>query len=224
MFMTSFIHLFHLLMQILTSNLASAKVEITCIGAADAKNQVIFLHGIITETKTGPQPNYRTLLDQVAKDANLRIAMPISKDSCRGDTKKRCWVGNNGKQISTIWNNVLTASSQCIDTKKPFGLIGHSNGGYMGGRIIMRCLKPQPKWAVVGGAAGDISHAAEAESKNCAPLKVFIGKNDLTNQKAKKFVEQMQGKKRDATLIEYNGGHDFQLKSLVELILQLNKS
>jgi surfactin synthase thioesterase subunit len=195
----------------------------TCIGATNAKRQAIFLHGIITETKgKGPQPNYLTLLDRVAKDADMRIAMPVSKAPCRGDSNKRCWSGNDGKEITAIWNEVIAASSQCIDTKKPFGLIGHSNGGYMTGRIIMRCLKPQPKWAIAGGSAGDISHTAGAESKDCAALTVFIGKKDLTNQKAKQFVKQMHTKNRKANLIEYSGAHDFQAQSLSDLILQLD--
>ncbi len=206
-----------------TSAALAGSIEITCIGDATAKSQAIFLHGFITETKEkGPQPNYRTLLDRVAKDGNLRIAMPVSKDPCRGDSKKRCWSGNDGKEIAAIWNDVLAASQQCIDTKKPFGLIGHSNGGYMTGRILMRCLKPQPKWAIAGGAAGDISHTAGVDAKECAELTVFIGKKDLTNLKAKKFVEQMHAKKRLAKLVEYSGAHDFQVKSLVALIHQLD--
>jgi len=196
-------------------------LETTCIGHTGAKNQAIFLHGIITEAKSGPQPNYRPLLEQVAKEARVRIAMPESKDPCRGDSKKRCWAGSNGEELKDLWNAVLTKSKKCIDIKKPFGLIGHSNGGYITGRIVMRCLQPQPNWAIAGGAAGDISHTAAAESTVCAPLTVFIGKKDLTNLKAKKFVEQMQAKKRVATLIEYSGAHDFQAKSLSEMILKL---
>jgi hypothetical protein len=207
---------------IVSPALASA-IDMTCIGNANAKRQAIFLHGIITETKgKAPQPNYQTLLERVAKDADLRIAMPVSKAPCRGDSTKRCWTGNDAKEITAIWNDVVATSSQCLDTKKPFGLIGHSNGGYMTGRIIMRCLKPQPKWAIAGGAAGDISHTAGAESKDCTTLTVFIGKKDLTNQKAKQFVKQLHAKNRKATLIEYSGAHDFQVKSLSELILQMD--
>lgn len=215
-----------LIMTILASNVASAiTLNTKCIGDPNAKTQAIFLHGFVTETKgKGPQPDYSIQLEQVAKDANLRIAMPVSRDPCRGDANKRCWSGNDGKEITAIWNDVIMASAQCIDTKKSFGLIGHSNGGYMTGRIIMRCLKPQPKWAIAGGAAGDISHTTGIEAKACTPLTVFIGKKDLTNQKAKKFVEQMQAKKRKATLIEYSGAHDFQTKSLVDLILQLERN
>ena len=208
---------------LMTSTALADSIEITCIGDATAQSQAIFLHGFITETKEkGQQPNYRTLLDRVAKNGNLRIAMPVSKDPCRGDSKKRCWSGNDEKEIATIWNDVLAVSQQCIDTKKPFGLIGHSNGGYMTGRILMRCLKPQPKWAIAGGAAGDISHTAGVDAKECAELTVFIGKKDLTNLKAKKFVEQMHAKKRLAKLVEYSGAHDFQVKSLVALIHQLD--
>jgi hypothetical protein len=212
-------------MTILMSKTASAiSLDMTCLGDPKAKNQAIFLHGFITEIKgKGPQPDYRIQLGQVAKDANLRIAMPVSKDPCRGDVNKRCWSGNNGKEIAAIWNDVITASSQCIDVKKPFGLIGHSNGGYMTGRIIMRCLKPQPTWAVAGGSAGDISHTVGADTNDCATLTVFIGKKDLTNQKAKKFVEHLHAKRRKATFIEYNGVHDFEIESLVQLIRQLEK-
>ena len=88
---------------LMTGTALGASVEVTCIGDATAKSQAIFLHGIITETnEKGPQPNYRTLLDRVAKDGNLRIAMPVSKDPCRGDSKKRCWTGNEGKDIAAI--------------------------------------------------------------------------------------------------------------------------
>ena len=208
------------------ANPASAiNLDMTCIGDPNAKTQAIFLHGFITKTKgKGLQPDYSIQLERVAKDANLRLAMPVSKDPCRGDVNKRCWSGNDGKEIAAIWHDVITASAQCIDVRKPFGLIGHSNGGYMTGRVIMRCLKPQPKWAVAGGAAGDVSHTEGADTNGCATLTVFIGKKDLTNQKAKKFVEQLHAKKRKATFIEYNGVHDFELKSLTELIRQLEKT
>jgi hypothetical protein len=225
--MTSFSLIFKpLFVTLLLSNTAAAiSLDMTCIGDPNAKTQAIFLHGFITETKgKGPQPDYSIQLTQVAKKGNLRIAMPVSKDPCRGDPKKKCWSGNDGKEIAAIWNDVVTASAACIDIKKPFGLIGHSNGGYMTGRIIMRCLKPQPKWAIAGGAAGDISHTVGVDTKDCAALTVFIGKKDLTNQKAKKFVEQLKEKKRNATLIEYDGVHDFEVNSLVGLIGTLEKA
>lgn len=196
-----------------TAHAADLGYPTTCVGKTSAKFNAIFLRGI-----TPPDINYENDLKAMAEALNLRIAIPRSTTNCKGSTSKFCWYGEEPADIEATYAAVLRSAVQCFPQGARFGLIGFSNGGYHAGKVVLRCLAPQPAWVVAMGSAGDIGNAVSSDLSRCAPTTLLIGEKDITRDKARNFAAQLRVKKLDVEFKTWKGGHDVPFPELRQIV------
>lgn len=196
--------------------------SIECIGLKDAKNSVVYLHGMDTEIPGEQEILIRQKLTTLAAKLNMRIALPRASDTCPTNSKLLCWGWNfnDSKVVNAALANAALAAKECFPKAKKMGLLGFSNGGFVANQIIRDCKHTQFSWFISIGAAGDWNSADSKDLSKCGQLQLFAGKQDKSNYKnIKTFAAWLKERKAKVDLIEYEEGHTVPLKAL-ELSLQ----
>lgn len=179
-----------------------------CVGKAGASRNLIFLHGIMPRGPVPPELDYEPELGALAKELDLRIALPRSTTYCKGSKDKYCWTGETAPEIAATYGAVVRSAEACFGPGKSFGLVGFSNGGYHVGRVVMRCLAPKPQYVIAIGSAGDLAHSEGRDLARCAPTTILIGDKDITRDAARRFAERLGKQKLPVTFRTFAGGHD----------------
>ena len=201
---------------------ASVPESTSCIGPQAAKKFFIYLHGVDSNPPSQQELNNRALLEKVAQQKNIRIALPRASMTCPNQPNSYCWGWRfDQDELSKILPMIMDSRKACFNENKPFGLIGFSNGGYLLTQLYaqkmsaLSNLKPTLLIAV-GSGKGPFSPADL--SKN-PPLVLVIGKQDPFNYDPKEeFFHELQSSKAPVRLIEFDGGHSLELNSLIEAL------
>ena len=197
-----------------------ASYPTVCLGDATASKRAIFLHGIMPNSAKALESEYLGDLTILAREGGLRLAVPRSTQACKDGPQRACWLGNDQESIARTYQTLVRSTAPCFPEGAPFGLIGFSNGGYYVGRVVMRCLKPQPAWALTIGSAGDLMHATSDDLGTCAPTMVLVGEKDMVKNGARLFAEALAKKKLRVQFKTYPGGHTVPYRLLRDLISQ----
>ncbi len=188
-----------------------------CFGNKNTERQIIYLHGMGAPYTSGPVA-YESELIKLADGINARIAAPQSIERCSKDASKVCWGNEEIRSITNTYKNILASVASCIDTQKPFTIIGFSNGGYHLGRVVMRDLEPRSSQTIAIASAGDIRIAAGDDLSAASPFLLLIGNADLALPAAQTFIQGLKNKKARAELRVFTGGHDVPFTLLKEIL------
>lgn len=190
-----------------------------CVGDANATQNAIFLHGMRPIAKASAEAQAtEKQLETLAKASGVRIAIPQSHTVCQNAKSHYCWGSSSADSIASTYAGIMKSAGQCFDTKKPFVVIGFSDGGYHLSRAVMRCLDPQPKWSIAIGSAGNIAHATSSDLSKCSKLTLLVGKSDQVLSKAKSFEKSMKAKQAQVDFKTYAGGHVVPYDLLAEIL------
>ncbi len=211
------------LSKVTSSIKAQQPLDVLCLGEESALLFGAYLHGMDTIDPSKQELENRKLLDTIAKELNMRIAIPRSKDSCSPTKEKTCWIQSSREDVTKTYEAIASSVSKCFPQDAKFGLIAFSNGGYLAGKIVNYCITPQPLWAILIGSGGTAREISRPSLKECAPLFILIGKNDLANKSAKNYKSQMERLGADVKLTEFQGGHVVPFDSLVSTLKDIIK-
>jgi predicted esterase len=193
---------------------------IVCIGPESAKNHAIYLHGMDTASPSSHELKIRDRLGQLAQDLDMRIAVPRSQNICPKNQDQLCWSQKSSDDVRRTIASQVIASEMCFGSKKPDGIVGFSNGGYLLGKAAVNDCDISPfKFVVAIGSAGSVRGESAKRQPSCTPFTLMIGKKDkLTYNSAVAFATQLKNFRANSYLVEYVGGHDvpdFELKEVL---------
>lgn len=190
--------------------------SVSCIGNNSARNNIIYFHGMDEDPPSSQENENRKILLDLAKKFDVMFALPRGNSTCKN---KRCWNQFSKKITEDTFRYAVKLSSSCFKRETDFGVIGFSNGGYLTGKISHYCFKPQPIWSISIGSAGNIDDFREDFSlKNCTPIYLLIGKNEMTYKPAKKYFSDLRSRNANVELIEFDGGHEVPKIALENLL------
>ncbi|MDD1422371.1 hypothetical protein MEO40_25320 [Dolichospermum sp. ST_sed1] len=204
-----------------TQIFAANTYRTTCLGNKNAKEKIIFLHGMAPKRASKANVGFEGLFAQLAKEKNIQIAIPYSSETCRKDSSKFCWGLERQDGVSQTYQRILESSKSCFGDAKDFALIGFSNGGYFAAKVILRGLQPEPKWVVGIGSAGRIKQLNPRSSY--PDFTLVIGKSDMTHSESKSFFQDLKNRNFPVQFREFVGGHDVD-KEVISSILSEKSS
>lgn len=194
------------------------RFETRCIGDEKAEKYAIFLHGMRrTSVANSEAQSTDKELENLAERAGYRIAVPRSDMLCRNKTHF-CWGGTSTESIESTYEGIINSAGTCFDTKKPFVVIGFSDGGYHIARAIMLRLDPQPQWTIAIGSSGNIGHVTSGDLSEASRLTLLVGNSDQVLHSAKYFGQMMKAKKADVEFKTYAGGHVVPYDTLADML------
>jgi predicted esterase len=194
-----------------------------CVGDASAKNSIVYLHGFTDDGWSKREQSNLKNLRKIAARMDVRIAIPMSKRSCkiRGE-QQRCWgVEMTRTQALETLKVTKRAASKCFEPDANYGVIGFSNGGYMATKIFGYCLAPRyaPKldWIVTVGAAklwG--SGSRRSDLSTCRPITLVAGKKDKYNyERRQNRFRRLRRKGAKVSVLLFDGGHELPYGPLI---------
>lgn len=198
--------------------------SIECLGPKEAKNSVVYLHGMDTQAPGQQEVLIREKLSALATKLNLRIALPRASDKCPPDAKLICWGWNfnDAKVIDASLAASALSAKECFPEAKTMGLIGFSNGGFVANQIIKDCRRTPFSWFFSIGAAGSWKKDDSKDLSKCGRLYLFAGKQDKSNySNIKNFSVWLKEQKATIELIEYEEGHTVPSKELEQSLKKL---
>ena len=192
-----------------------ADLRVTCVGAADAPNRAIYLHGKRPITTPEAASGLVGPLTKTAIKLGYRFAIPMANDACVESDKTFCWRGERRENLERTWNAITKAASRCFGgSGMDFGVIGFSNGGYHVIKVVMKGLVPAPRWAIAIGAAGHPGHVEGKDFAARAPLTILAGQRDGIRSEARTLAAKLVDLGFAAKFKSYEGGHDIPMTEL----------
>jgi hypothetical protein len=185
--------------------------EFECIGAPDAHNAAVYLHGIDSFGPSWQELHNRDVLAELAARFDLRLALP------RGVCERgRCWPE---AERALPW--IRSAARACLGGR-PHGLIGFSNGGFLVGALARAC-NGEARWLLVASAGGTVPGDAARELAGCPPVRIAVGQGDRYHlEPARTLARDLAHRGGDVRLIEFDGGHELEAgpagDALVDLV------
>jgi hypothetical protein len=205
------------LFSVSSKNAFSAPLNVECEGDPEAKNKVIYLHGLDTEP-SGPGERWtRDHLARMAAELDLQIALPRSNELCPPEALARhspdrpafCWENPN---YSELIQSVLRASETCFDTKEPFGIIGFSTGGHLINQWILHSdeFEIKPNWfiSVAANRSYLIDQKIKTHIQSDRPKVGFIFEKKAPDTR-KTLGHFLLENGAQTGLFEFEGGHYF---------------
>ena len=197
--------------------------ETVCLGPQNATELIVYFHGMDSLKPSGQEENNRTILENIANQHGLRIALARSTRTCPEHPDALCWIW--GEWDANILTHRINAAIQqakqaCAPQANSTGLLGFSNGGVLLGRIVQQCLQVQRDWIVTVGAPG--SWGADTDSLSvCGAISMMMGTSDVHNRPSgQKLFEHLKGRDAAATWVDFKGGHNLDKKSLEKALLR----
>lgn len=204
---------------ICTSAIATTPLEVNCIGDKNAKNALIYLHGMDSIAPSRQEVSNSKQLELLAKQLDLVIALPRAKNKCPDNEQMLCW-GWAFKQVELeeILPSILDSREACFLKDKPFGMMGFSNGGYLITQWYRRALIPVqnqiPYFFVATGSDKGFVPSSTSSLKINPPLTLIIGDADFYNRDDHAdFYNQLLVYGAPVKRIEFQGGHKLDLFS-----------
>jgi hypothetical protein len=111
---------------------AEQSLATSCIGPESANVFFIYLHGIDSNPPSLQELKNRAILEKVALQKNIRIAMPRASMLCPNQPNSYCWGWSfDQSELLKVIPMIIESRKVCFRADKSFGLIGFSNGGYL---------------------------------------------------------------------------------------------
>ncbi|RZA20211.1 MAG: hypothetical protein EOP10_18495 [Proteobacteria bacterium] len=200
---------------LLYSSLGFAKTE--CYGPKEnAKAYVVYLHGFEdVNALSGEEDGNREILQRLASDMNLRIALPLGP-VCPGKGK-RCWPAKNEAEVLATFSLITAAKTSCF-ANKDYTLIGFSNGGYYAFKLYKAHKDGHLKKIIASGSSG-LWNPAKEKVNPLSEFHLMIGDKDITRKTAELFMQEFKKAAPSSTFRVFAGGHRMDYATLQKLIL-----
>ena len=197
-----------------------------CLGPADAKNFLVYLHGMDYPNLSTQERTNRAILVRLATQLQFRIALPRAAKACPTKPESRCWGWNlDDHEVEATKKLVDTAAKECFPKNAKYGLLGFSNGGYLLSKTFRDCTFKEHfangAWLIlVGAARRDGPLVSPPDSlQGCGSLTILSGDSDQFNSDSKQnLISQLKLKGADAEEIPYTGGHILPEEPLHDLL------
>jgi predicted esterase len=198
----------------------SSDLEVSCLGPENAKSYVIYLHGIDSPAPSAQEVENRRILSDLAKQDDIRIALPRAKSACPTQFGSQCWGWKfDDAELTEILPQILNSRAACFAAEKPFKILGFSNGGYLLLHWYARGMRPSfgdvPDFLITSGSGKGYVPSDQTNLSSNPPLTLEIGRNDEFNfDSSEKFFHALKDLKAPVTLFEFEGGHNLNADAL----------
>jgi predicted esterase YcpF (UPF0227 family) len=195
---------------------AAAKTPGTqCLGPTEAKGHLIYLHGLTPpEKETQEEVGNRKVLEQLAQELSLRIAMPRAS-LC--PTGKLCWAAREKNEVLKTFDVLREKARSCWKGQPAYSLLGFSNGGYFALKLYKVHQDPQLTHILATGSAGTwdpkIDHAHPHTR-----FSLMIGRQDITLKKATQLADILRKTLPAFRFETFPGGHRLDHKTTKMLL------
>lgn len=194
---------------------AANKSTTECIGPAQPRAYVIYLHGLTPpEQKTNEEGENRDILERLAKDLALRIALP------RGPlcpTGKLCWPARDQDELLQTFDALRANARACWSGEPKYTLLGFSNGGYFAFKLYKAHQDPQLIRIMAAGSAGSWEENTDKPNPH-STFAMMIGRKDITFKKARKLADQLRKVLPGFRFETFPGTHHLDYKTLSILL------
>lgn len=199
----------------------SEYVSAECLGERAAPTLVVYFHGIDSLEPSEHELRNRQVLQKLANQHQLRIALPRSDFRCPHDATLRCWMWSEwDEQLirGRIDTAMQWARDKCSPNQRVSGLIGFSNGGLLVNRVVQQCLSVERDWLISVGAPGSWQPSPES-LENCGRLTMLMGRADEgARSSALELKEHLEARSAKVLWLDYDGGHSMETESLSHIL------
>jgi hypothetical protein len=187
--------------------------EVLCLGPKDARESLIYLHGMDPVAPSSQELATRADLERLGHELGLRVAVPRSQTLCPKDKTLLCWPQTSRDTLSLTWEKILSDSALCF-TRTPSDpiLLGFSNGAYFATQLWQECLPSGPRRVLAIGSGETRREKAPAAS--CGRLTLLVGRRDQVLPSARAFHKRLLARKSKIDFIEFDGGHQVDPSSI----------
>lgn len=201
-----------------------ANAVASCIGPEDSMGFMVYLHGRDFDPPGTLELQNRHVLEQIAENLHIKIALPRGSETCGGNGPPRCWGWEiSDSQTEEALKAIQSAADSCFGSGKSFGLIGFSNGGYVVDRIYRTCALRSSSWfiSVGAGAANPPSAQWAADLSTCGTFTLIEGTQDPQNyDKSGTYLGKIQRRGGHAQELQFEGGHEIPYEPTRRAILE----
>lgn len=190
---------------------AHAKAPATeCLGPTEAKGHLIYLHGLTPPGEdTAEEGENRKVLEQLARELSLRIAMP------RGSlcpTGKVCWPAADKNEVLKTFDDIRDKAKSCWSGNPRYDLLGFSNGGYFAFKLYKVHQDPQLARILATGSAG-VWDPKSDQPHPSSRFFLMIGRQDITLKKASQLAGILRKALPGFRFETFPGGHRLDYKT-----------
>jgi predicted esterase len=195
---------------------AWAKAPATeCLGPTEAKGHLIYLHGLTPpDEDTLEEGDNRKVLEQLARELSLRIAMP------RGTlcpTGKVCWPAADKSEVLKTFDELREKANSCWSGNPRYDLLGFSNGGYFAFKLYKVHQDPQLARILATGSAGTWDPKSDQPHPS-SRFFLMIGRQDITRKKAGQLADILRKALPGFRFETFPGGHRLDYKTTKMLL------
>lgn len=192
---------------------------VTCLGDAQNKHALIYLHGLEPPEKLSSiEKENRLVLARLAQHLPFRIILPQSQELCEG---KRCWPGRDAAEVDKVYAQIIKISQKnCGPLGSSYGLLGFSNGGYFAFKLYKWQRDPRLKWILATGSAGSWDSKIDRPSPY-ATFRLMIGLKEITRQAALSLERQLKPSLPAFRLDSFPGGHQLHYETTLGILRQI---
>lgn len=201
------------------SALATSDFPAECFGTGKNSNGLIYLHGIDTLTPGTQELENRELMQALASELNMDLAVVRSDQPCQDKNYqgKLCWMRKPEDVLSRTVEKIERSGSKCFRSDAKVGLVGFSNAGYLLLQAAADCATLKAQWSIAIGAGGSADFGRVKGA--CGRLRMMLGNRDVYSEKSARMgFSRLKSLGRDVELVPYDGKHELQKVSLTELI------
>ncbi len=198
------------------STVAAAKPSRTeCLGPTEAKGYVIYLHGFTPpEQKTNEEGDNLEVLERLAKDLSLRIALPRGPLCPSG---KLCWPAGDKDELLQSFAKARADAQACWSGTPEYSLLGFSNGGYFAFKLYKAHDDPKLTRIIASGSAGTWDEKVDKPHPTSS-FAMMIGQQDITMKKASQLANQLRKIIAGFRFEKFPGAHRLDYKTLSRLL------
>jgi pimeloyl-ACP methyl ester carboxylesterase len=181
-----------------------------CIGPAPAKGHLIYLHGFTPpDQETQEESGNRKVLEQLARELSLRIAMPRGPLCPSG---KLCWPAADKNEVLKTFETLREKARSCWTGNPSYSLLGFSNGGYFALKLYKVHQDPQLTRILATGSAG-LWDTKLDQPHPTSRFFLMIGRQDITLKKASQLAETLRKVIPGFRFETFPGGHRLDYKT-----------
>lgn len=194
---------------------AVKKSSTECMGPLRSKAHAIYLHGLTPPSqRLNEVDDNREVLERLAKDLSLRIALPRGSVCSSG---KLCWPAADKDELLQTFKTLRDEAQTCWSGQTPYSLIGFSNGGYFALKLYKALDDPQLTYILASGSAG-IWDPRIDKPHPTTRFALMIGQEDLTARKATQLADILRKLIPGFRFEKFPGAHRLDYKTLRMLL------
>ncbi len=193
-----------------TGTISAKTIEVDCLGSPDAKGHLIYLHGLTApDQDTQEEGENRKVLEQLAQDLSLRIALPRGFLCPNG---KLCWPGRDKNEILRTFDKLREKAQTCWKGQPSYGVLGFSNGGYFAFKLYKLHQDPLLTQILATGSAGTWDSKVD-QVNPASRFSLMIGRKDITLKKASQLADTLRKAIPGFRFETFPGGHRLDYKT-----------